>query len=319
MISKLWSALPTGYRQWLHTQLGYAGISIAPMHYFAACFFVVSLFLATACLLYTVGFWQLCISTAALALLIAACMHAWLSLEADRRASFVEEVLPDMLHILSANLRSGLTIDKALLLSARPEFGPFEAEIRKAAHHTMAGESVEQALERLTKSYRSKSLRRAMELLEDGLRRGANLPEMLDGLAAEIREIRTLRKEVVAHVMLYMFFIFFAAAIAAPVLYAIASFLIHTMSQIGTRVSIPELPGEMPVQLGIARIEPSMLEMYALIAMGLTSTFAGLLIGTVKEGSERGGIKLIPLLLVLSILVYYGVKQVVTMVLGITI
>src|SRR5690349_7842694 len=41
----------------------------------------------------------------------------------------MEEVFPDFIELVSSNLRSGMTTDKALLLSSRKEFYPLDLEI----------------------------------------------------------------------------------------------------------------------------------------------------------------------------------------------
>jgi flagellar protein FlaJ len=306
---KLWGILPKAYRRWLRDYMVYAGLRVKPANYFGVAFSSTIAVLLLSTSMYLLEILPIAhsvsialVGSAAILLFV----HGLVVVQSDRRTGFVEDILPDVLRILAANLRSGLTIDRALISSARPEFGFFEGEIKRAAHETLTGRSAEEALDSMTKKVRSKLLKRTIDLLKDGIGRGANLPEMLDGLAQEIREMKTLRREVVAHVMLYVIFIFFAAGIAAPLLYAITSFLIQTLTEIGARVEIPAaVAGELPITIGVAEIELSFLEAYVLAALVITSVFAGLLIGLVREGSERGGIKLIPVLLVLSLLTYY--------------
>jgi len=45
-----------------------------------------------------------------------------LSLLKNKRASFVEKILPDVLSLISNNIRSGMTVDQAILNASRPEF-----------------------------------------------------------------------------------------------------------------------------------------------------------------------------------------------------
>src|SRR3989338_8958155 len=47
------------------------------------------------------------------------------------RIKRIEEVFPDFLQLMSSNLRAGMTIDRAILMSTRPEFNPFDEEILK--------------------------------------------------------------------------------------------------------------------------------------------------------------------------------------------
>jgi len=65
-----------------------------------------------------------------------------LILAADARRKRVERYLPDFLILTSANLRSGLTIDKALLFASRREFGELSKLTRKAAYEIYGGKEV---------------------------------------------------------------------------------------------------------------------------------------------------------------------------------
>jgi flagellar protein FlaJ len=236
-------------------------------------------------------------------------MASILALKADNRTRFIEEMIPDFLRLLSSNIRSGFTIDKALLLSARPEFGQLEKEIRQAAKETISGESTENALRRLVKKFNSDSLKRSIDLLTEGILKGGNLPDLLDNLAEDLRQIKTLRKEVKAIVMMYVIFIFFAAGIGAPLLYSVSGFLVSSMGQIGGQMQEKPIPGNIPfVEFNIAQVDPGFLDFYAMLSILITSVFGSMLIGLVQEGKERAGIKFLPILLFLSLGIYFASK-----------
>jgi len=226
-----------------------------------------------------------------------------------------------MLRLLSANIRSGLTIDKALLVSARPEFGPLERELKTASKETLSGMTIDNALFKIAYTFNSKILRRAIELLSEGINRGGNLPSLLENLGDDIRQMKVLKKEISALVTMYVIFIFFAAGIGAPLLYAVSGFLVQTLSKMGTgienRQALGMLGGRLPVTaFQITEIEPTFLDMYSLLAMMITSVFGGLLIGLVQEGSERGGLRFIPILFLLSLGIYSASKIIVASMLG---
>ena len=58
----------------------------------------------------------------------------------------VEAVLADFLQLTSANVRAGMTIDKALWFAIRPRFGILAKEIEQVAKETMTGKPLEVAL-----------------------------------------------------------------------------------------------------------------------------------------------------------------------------
>ena len=59
-------------------------------------------------------------------------VYMLLSLSVDSRAKTTEKILPDALQMMAMNIKAGMTTDRALLLTARPEFGPLEKELKEA-------------------------------------------------------------------------------------------------------------------------------------------------------------------------------------------
>ena len=55
-------------------------------------------------------------------------------------------------------------------------------------------------------------------------------------------------------------------------------------------------------------IDPEFLILYALISLAVTSFFGGLVIGVIKDGSEKQGIRYVPILMALSIALFYSTR-----------
>jgi len=301
--------LPLRYKNWISSLLKYADFSIAAERY-AGFSIVYSLCLAsvTTILFFVLGFSLLLILASFFStfFLFQAFLYSILILISERRRKNVEEVLPDALQLMAANIRSGLTPDKALLLSARPEFGPLEVEIRRAAKRTISGETLENSLNKLSESINSKLLKRSVKLTIEGIKKGGELASLLEQTAEDIRHVKILLKEVSATVLMYIIFIFFAAALAAPLLYAVSTYLVETMTKIG--VMLPEAEVPTPTQIGITikkvQIPLEFLRYYSLIAITITSVFGSIIIGLVKEGTEKAGIKFIPIIFLISLTIF---------------
>jgi hypothetical protein len=141
---------------------------------------------------------------------------------------------------------------------------------------------------------------------------------LLESLASDIREMEILRKEVSASVMMYAIFIFLAATFAAPLLYAIAGYLVETMGRLGLVAGPTPVAVRLPIVLRVVTISPQFLGLYSLSAILITCLFGGLIIGVVREGSEKGGLKIIPLMLIIALLLYFGTKSLVVRIFGIS-
>lgn len=325
LYDRLYRLLPSGYRGWVNKYVVYSDLSISPEIYvgfsllYGICLTFASLFLFIFGILPNEFIIPIlvCIFFA-----FEIIMHGILVLISDGRTKVVEEIMPDALRLISANIRSGLTIDKALLVSARSEFGPLEKEIRFAAKETLSGESVENALKKIADKFNSKILRRSMELLIEGIVRGGDIPRLLDSLGEDIRQIKILKKEVSALVMVYAIFIFFASAIGAPVLYAVSGHLVNTMTKIGSSVDIRQSLGTIGGRLPLSsfqavEITPEFLNMYSILAISIISIFGGILMGLIQEGKESAGLKFTPFLLIISLVIYFVAKNLVSNLFGI--
>jgi len=320
--------MPRGYREWVKEYINYAGFVISPAKYSGfTIVYGILLGLAIASTVYMFNLSLIGLTTGKLMIVFGlasfvafeAFMHAVLIVVSDKIADFTDDILPDALRLISANIRSGFTPDKALLLSARPEFGPLEKQIIKTAKLTFSGQSLEQAIQIIPKNINSTAIKRSVDLLVEGMQRGGNMANLLDGLSDDIRQTKILKREVQAFVMMYAIFIFFAAGIGAPLLYGISSFLVETMKEIGgTTETTAALPGSMKFMAfsGI-KVETQFLMLYMVSALSITSVFGGLIMGLIQSGTEKAGLKFIPVLFGISITVFFLVRMLVTNIFGI--
>jgi len=67
------------------------------------------------------------------------------ALAKSSRIKKIESVFPDFLQLMSSNLKAGMTIDRAMLLSSRPEFAPLDAEILNTGKDITTGKDIEQS------------------------------------------------------------------------------------------------------------------------------------------------------------------------------
>ncbi|MDI6825575.1 MAG: type II secretion system F family protein [Candidatus Aenigmarchaeota archaeon] len=315
----LFRMTPNGYRKWIKKMLNYADFMILPENYVGfSIIYGVLLFvtlLLTGLIIHMKFFVLIAFFVPAV---FEAFMHAVPIVIADSRAKFMEEILPDALNLISSNIRSGLTPDQALLLSARPEFGPLEKQIRRSAKLMLSGESIEDAVQTIPENIYSKTLKRTVDLLVEGIAKGGSLANLLDGLANDIRQTRILKKEVQAFVMMYAIFIFFAAGIGAPLLYGISSYLVETMQKVGSTTPVQRTftGGSRFMTFQAIQINQEFMRMYMLASLGITSFFGALLIGLIQGGSEKAGLKYIPVLALLSVSIYFLSRFIVISALG---
>lgn len=299
---------PAKYKNFLRKQMIYAGMREEIIDRFIGFSFFFSLFLGSTIAfdLYLIG-WGL--NGIALGILIAFLVLGGIQitivLTADSRAAEIEKVLPDVLQLMSANIRAGMTVDRALWLSARPEFGVFEEEIRKAGARTLGGKPIKVALLEMSSRIKSNILEKAVRLLIEGIEAGGELAHLLEETSNNVRITQSLKKEIKASVTTYSIFILFAAVIGAPALYAISLFFVETMTRLwsptmlgGIQVTGSSMGGGMLSKAGPPSITVDQLFWFATSSIVVTTFFGALIIGLIQTGKEKNGIRfVIPLML----------------------
>ncbi|MEM5811725.1 MAG: type II secretion system F family protein [Candidatus Aenigmatarchaeota archaeon] len=243
-----------------------------------------------------------------------------LNLIADKKARFSEEVLPDLLLLMASNIRAGLTPDKSLVLSARPEFGILEREIKSVATKSLAGKPFEEALLELTKKIKSRLIERTINLIIEGVKKGGEIAKLLEQTANDIRDLKTMKREISSQVGMYVIFIFIASGIISPALFSFSSYLLETLQKISKEVRIEgpttaSLPQFKFLRFGGGiSISVDFIRIYALSINLLISFFGSLIIGLISEGREKAGVKFIPSLLTLNIAVFFGASYAVNII-----
>jgi len=301
--------LPKRYFEWLRRNLIYASIDISEEKFATLAFaYSVSFSFLIFVILQLTGFGQYWYFSLLSIPLIFLLPHLFLILIGDKNAEFVESVLPDALQLMAANIRSGLTPDKALLFSARPEFGILEKEIRLAASKAIAGEPLEEALLSIGERIKSRLVSRTFKLIVDGMRKGGELANLLEQTSEDMREIKLLKKEISAQVGMYAIFILIATGIAAPLLFSLSSYLIQTMYSLGKSINIKGAESYTSmgfIKLSIGGVSPSFIQTYAFLMMLSSSIFGSLLVGILQAGKEKAGLKYIPLLIAANFLIFF--------------
>lgn len=233
-------------------------------------------------------------------------IYFWLLLKADAKARFVESILPDVLQLMASNLRAGLTTDRALLLSARPEFGPFQDEINKIGKEITMGKDIGRALLDMTKHIKSEKLAKIMLLIVSGLKSGGQLSALLEQTARNLRQERLVDSKIRASVMMYVIFIFVAVCFGAPMLFGLSSFLVEILTESLGAIQLPEdTATNLPIMFKDITITPNFVITFAVVFLITSSVLGSFILGLISKGKERDGIKFMPILIAGSLAVFF--------------
>jgi len=122
----------------------------------------------------------------------------YLGLARNRRRKAFGKALPDTLQLISGSLAAGLSLAQALDTVANDGAEPVASEFRRVLVETRLGVNLENALAGVAERFESKDF--GWVVMAIGIQRqvGGNLAELLDSVAATMREREYLRRQVAA-------------------------------------------------------------------------------------------------------------------------
>ena len=230
------------------------------------------------------------------------------------RAKRIEKSLPDALELIATNLSSGLTIENAMIESARPEFDELSSLLKRAAKEMFSGRSLEKALRGIAETIDSALLQKTVWLITEGIKKGGTLSNILIRISNDLREEEALKKEINANISMYIMLILIASIVGAPLLFGAGTMVSGMITKQATtsvhssgstpQANVP-LAGILTANVKkVDSITIDSIRIFALISMALTSFFASLLIGIIRYNKETAGLRYFPVILVLSIGLY---------------
>ncbi len=244
------------------------------------------------------------------AIVLEVSVYAMLELKIEQRKGFVESILPDYLQLTAANVRSGIAIDKSLMLAARPEFGFFSEDVKVIGRELYGGVTLQQSMRNLGAKYRSLQLQHTIRMMLEGLQYGGGMTDLLNQIAKDIRSQQMVQKEVSGQMFMYTIFIAFAALIGAPVLYALTSQMITVTNTVWAGI-LQQNPGGLPTA-GISFLRPSPPKItiaeyhnFALAAVLLITAFAAFIVSAISTGSIYKGIRYLPIFVIVGLGIFF--------------
>jgi flagellar protein FlaJ len=298
-----------GYLNWVEKYIKYCGFKMEPEKFVKFVLMLAIVMLSFSIVIYFISGVVACLSILVILVIAELFLHFILVFISNKRAHLTEEVLPDVLRLIASNLRAGILPEKALIMSARPEFGPLSEQIKEAGKCLVVGESIEKAFKVIPERINSPILRKTINLIIEGIVKGGNLAPLLENLAEDIKSSIMLKRDIRAHVTSYTMFILLAIGIGSPILYAASLFLTETLIKLTTILPTQTFQtGVLSISLAGINLSGDFIFWYSVILMIVAAIFGSILIGLIQEGKEFAGVKYIPFLVTVELAVFYFVK-----------
>jgi Flp pilus assembly protein TadB len=235
---------------------------------------------------------------------------AVLSAVAERRKKEVENLLPDALLLISNNLKSGSSMNQALLASARSEFGPLQKELEKTAIDISSGKTVQKSLNSLRSRTNSEIFADIIRVLISSMKSGGNAADLLNSSAKDVRNSLELRKKIRSSVRMYVIFIFMASVIGAPTLFSLTVYMSEMTTDMWSSDNLEASSNELrqtpssSFRFQKPDINTDFLIQFSVASITITNFFSSLIIGFIRSGKLSGGIRILPITIPVSVVLF---------------
>lgn len=243
-------------------------------------------------------------------------IYAILELKIEQRKTFMETLLPDYLQLTAANVRSGIALDKSMVLASRPEFGYFSEDVKNMNKELYSGVTLQAAMLSLGKKYRSPQLQHTIRMMVEGIQYGGGMTDLLNQIAKDIRNQQMVQKEISGQLFMYTIFIAFAALIGAPVLYALTAQMITVTDTVWAGI-LKQNPGGLPTA-GVSFLKPSPPKItidayhnFAIAAVILITGFGAFIVSAISTGSIVNGLKYLPAFIITGVGIFLLVSVII--------
>lgn len=122
----------------------------------------------------------------------------YLGFQRSRRRKAFNSGLPDTLQLMSGSLAAGLSLAQSIDTIVREGQEPIASEFRRVLVETRLGVSLEDAMEGVAERFDSKDFEWVVMAIKIQRQVGGNLAELLDTVAATMREREYVRRQVAA-------------------------------------------------------------------------------------------------------------------------
>jgi flagellar protein FlaJ len=212
----------------------------------------------------------------------------------------IDDAVPAMLSDITANVKTGMNLDRALEMSADRDYGPLSVEVAKLKTQMQLGMPFEEAVSRLINRVKTAMVTRTFGLLVQANRAGGRIENLLDVIQSDANELFLLEKERRSAIRPYVVVIYIAWAVFLAVSVLLVDTFFKAVIGSATASSGPGSSFFQGLQgLSIATMKDLFLQMSL-----IESIFGGFGAGKLGEGSFVAGFKHVLIMSAVTLMVF---------------
>jgi flagellar protein FlaJ len=218
---------------------------------------------------------------------------------AMKRVNAIEDALPDALKQLADTLKAGGTYEYALREISTAEYGPLSQEIGDVLRKMEEGENLEDSLSGFARNVDSMLVRRTVAIINDAIKAGAGLADILDEIADDVRAMHRIGRERISGTMLQVIFIVAAGSFVAPAIMGMSTTVVEML--IASSAGLVKNKFELVAAISAKESIVTLMQIYLIIEV----VASGAMIALTREGKISKSLIYIPILLLIAFVCYY--------------
>ncbi len=145
----------------------------------------------------------------------------------------LEKDLPEFIDALVSNIKGGISLERGMIKSVRPEQKALLQEITLINEKILMGKTTLQAIDEFKGRYeQSEVLSRTIFLIEEGIKGGGNLAAPLERISENLKKIYLLNDEIKGSAGGFAIVIQAISILIAPILFALAITILSFISDL---------------------------------------------------------------------------------------
>ena len=215
----------------------------------------------------------------------------------------IDKNIPRLLREIAESGKTGLTLVRAIEVSADRDYGPLTPELKQMVAQISWGGSLEEALKTFAKRARTKLAKRTADLVSEVARSGGDTQEIMEQLNKHIGELQSIDRERYAQMRPYAAVIYIAFGVFLFTDVMLVRSFFTQIIQLQNSV-LTTSGGSSTVFGGIASVNIALLKKILFHAVIIQAIIGGLVAGKMSEARLGAGLKHILVLMVMAFIVF---------------
>ena len=213
----------------------------------------------------------------------------------------IERYWPEALRLIADTMKSGSSFDYSLREVSSADFGPLSTEFNEVVRRLEMGDTMQQSLDHMALRIESKVVRRTITLIQECLKTGAQLSEVLEDIANDTKQMFRIKKERETKTMLQTIFIFAAGAVIAPFIFGLTNVITQFLTEVSTKSGIAT-EAALATSLATQKVMALLLDIYVLLEVAAASVIISLM----RTGKFTNAVIFFPVMIVVAYFIYWG-------------